>query len=95
MTKFPSRYDVTLVRRLIVIRLLAAQLRLLLIIIILDQYQCSSTSEAPINFAFSGVTVMLSLTVFQQSISETMPVTSLQVPLLGKLVYFVHYYSSI
>ena len=94
MTKLPSRYDVTLVRRLIVIRLLAAQLRLL-IIIILDQYQCSSTSEAPINFAFSGVTVMLSLTVFQQSISETMPVTSLQVPLLGKLVYFVHYYSSI
>jgi hypothetical protein len=34
---------------------------------------------------FSGVTVLLSLTVFQQSISEAMPITSLQIPLLGKL----------
>jgi len=30
-----------------------------------------------------GVTVLLSLTVFQQSISDAMPVTSLQIPLLG------------
>lgn len=30
-----------------------------------------------------GVTVLLSLTVFQQNVSEAMPVTSLQVPLLG------------
>ena len=36
-----------------------------------------------VNFAFSGVTVLLSLTVFQQSISDAMPVTSLQIPLLG------------
>ena len=36
-------------------------------------------------FVFSGVTVLLSLTVFQQSISDAMPVTSLQIPLLGKL----------
>ena len=35
------------------------------------------------NFALSGVTVLLSLTVFQQSISDAMPVTSLQIPLLG------------
>ena len=33
---------------------------------------------------FSGVTVLLSLTVFQQNVSDSMPVTSLQVPLLGK-----------
>ena len=33
---------------------------------------------------FTGVTVLLSLTVFQQNVSEAMPVTSLQVPLLGK-----------
>ena len=31
-----------------------------------------------------GVTVLLSLTVFQDSVSETMPITSLQIPLLGK-----------
>ena len=37
-----------------------------------------------LNFALSGVTVLLSLTVFQQSISDAMPVTSLQIPLLGK-----------
>ncbi|XP_059080774.1 neuronal acetylcholine receptor subunit alpha-7-like isoform X2 [Tigriopus californicus] len=30
-----------------------------------------------------GVTVLLSLTVFQQNVSEAMPITSLQVPLLG------------
>ena len=30
-----------------------------------------------------GVTVLLSLTVFQDSISEKMPITSLQIPLLG------------
>merc|ERR1719412_2195895 len=30
-----------------------------------------------------GVTVLLSLTVFQQSVSEAMPITSLQIPLLG------------
>ena len=36
-------------------------------------------------FIFSGVTVLLSLTVFQQSISDAMPVTSLQIPLLGKI----------
>ena len=33
----------------------------------------------------SGVTVLLSLTVFQQSVSEAMPITSLQIPLLGNL----------
>jgi len=33
-----------------------------------------------------GVTVLLSLTVFQDSVSATMPITSLQIPLLGKLV---------
>jgi nicotinic acetylcholine receptor len=33
-----------------------------------------------------GVTVLLSLTVFQQSVSEAMPITSLQIPLLGNLV---------
>ena len=38
-------------------------------------------------FALSGVTVMLALTMFQQTVSETMPVTSLQVPLLGNLRY--------
>merc|ERR1712018_870640 len=32
---------------------------------------------------FHLVTVLLSLTVFQQSISDAMPVTSLQIPLLG------------
>ncbi len=32
-----------------------------------------------------GVTVLLSLTVFQQTVSETMPITSLQIPLLGKI----------
>jgi nicotinic acetylcholine receptor len=31
-----------------------------------------------------GVTVLLSLTVFQDSVSATMPITSLQIPLLGK-----------
>ena len=36
------------------------------------------------DFTLSGVTVLLSLTVFQQSISDAMPVTSLQIPLLGK-----------
>lgn len=30
-----------------------------------------------------GVTVLLSLTVFQQIVSESMPITSLQIPLLG------------
>ena len=30
-----------------------------------------------------GVTVLLSLTVFQDSVSATMPITSLQIPLLG------------
>ena len=35
---------------------------------------------------FPGVTVLLSLTVFQDSVSATMPITSLQIPLLGKLV---------
>lgn len=30
-----------------------------------------------------GVTVLLSLTVFQQTISDSMPITSLQIPLLG------------
>lgn len=34
---------------------------------------------------FLGVTVLLSLTVFQDSVSATMPITSLQIPLLGKL----------
>ena len=33
----------------------------------------------------SGVTVLLSLTVFQQSVSEAMPITSLQIPLLGNM----------
>ena len=33
---------------------------------------------------FLGVTVLLSLTVFQDSVSATMPITSLQIPLLGK-----------
>ena len=32
-----------------------------------------------------GVTVLLSLTVFQQTVSETMPITSLQIPLLGNI----------
>ena len=32
----------------------------------------------------AGVTVLLSLTVFQDSVSATMPITSLQIPLLGK-----------
>ena len=32
---------------------------------------------------FSGVTVLLSLTVFQESVSQFMPITSLQIPLLG------------
>ena len=32
-----------------------------------------------------GVTVLLSLTVFQQTVSESMPITSLQIPLLGKI----------
>ena len=36
--------------------------------------------------AILGVTVLLSLTVFQQTVSESMPITSLQIPLLGKLV---------
>ena len=30
--------------------------------------------------------MLLSLTVFQQSVSEAMPITSLQIPLLGNLV---------
>ena len=37
----------------------------------------------------SGVTVMLSLTVFQDSVSKSMPVTSLQIPLLGKFATWV------
>ena len=44
-----------------------------------------SSAECLSEFIFSGVTVLLSLTVFQQSISDAMPVTSLQIPLLGKL----------
>ena len=35
-----------------------------------------------------GVTVLLSLTVFQDSVSEKMPITSLQIPLLGKVFDF-------
>ena len=34
-------------------------------------------------FDILGVTVLLSLTVFQDSVSATMPITSLQIPLLG------------
>ena len=39
-----------------------------------------------VKLTISGVTVLLSLTVFQQSVSEAMPITSLQIPLLGNLV---------
>ena len=38
-----------------------------------------------ISLTVSGVTVLLSLTVFQESISDSMPITSLQIPLLGNL----------
>ena len=37
----------------------------------------------------SGVTVLLSLTVFQQIVSDTMPITSLQIPLLGKQYLYI------
>ena len=40
-------------------------------------------------FFVLGVTVLLSLTVFQDSVSETMPITSLQIPLLGNHGYKV------
>ena len=39
------------------------------------------------SMAVVGVTVLLSLTVFQDSVSATMPITSLQIPLLGKLSF--------
>ena len=32
--------------------------------------------------------MLLSLTVFQQSVSEAMPITSLQIPLLGNFVVY-------
>ena len=35
--------------------------------------------------------MLLSLTVFQQSVSEAMPITSLQIPLLGNLMVFNDY----
>ena len=37
----------------------------------------------------SGVTVMLSLTVFMNIVSELMPITSDAVPLIGKYVFIV------
>ena len=49
-----------------------------------SEFKTPSSITLCLNFAFSGVTVLLSLTVFQQSISDAMPVTSLQIPLLGK-----------
>lgn len=49
-----------------------------------SEFETPSSITLCLNFAFSGVTVLLSLTVFQQSISDAMPVTSLQIPLLGK-----------
>ena len=36
------------------------------------------------HFIFIGVTVMLSLTVFMNIVSELMPITSDAVPLVGK-----------
>ena len=44
-----------------------------------------SWTKYNVKFDISGVTVLLSLTVFQQSVSEAMPITSLQIPLLGNL----------
>jgi hypothetical protein len=49
----------------------------------LEKSKPTSSTTICVNFALSGVTVLLSLTVFQQSISDAMPVTSLQIPLLG------------
>ena len=49
-----------------------------------SEFETPSSITLCLNFALSGVTVLLSLTVFQQSISDAMPVTSLQIPLLGK-----------
>ena len=37
-----------------------------------------------IEFIFTGVTILLSLTVFLNMVAETMPATSDAVPLLGK-----------
>ena len=41
----------------------------------------------------SGVTVMLSLTVFMNIVSELMPITSDAVPLIGNIIYSVYMYS--
>ena len=41
----------------------------------------------------SGVTVMLSLTVFMNIVSELMPITSDAVPLIGKYIHSVYMYS--
>ena len=65
---------------------------LFLLYYVLQQFRLTiswdiSLLSLPIHFALSGVTVLLSLTVFQQSISDAMPVTSLQIPLLGNKLY--------
>lgn len=46
-----------------------------------------------ISVSSPGITVLLSLTVFMLLVAEIMPATSDSVPLIGKVLFFIPYYS--
>ena len=52
----------------------------------MDKYVDAIVIKTKFNISnFSGVTILLSLTVFLNMVAETMPATSDAVPLLGKI----------